>query len=261
MCKVLFKYIAMVAILLMMSGCSILTQGYIDSKPQIEKLEVQKSTKKDVIDLLGEPAIYSINLNGSNSFSIYKYYYKTPTANVDTTLLIKGNYVDGCKNCGEITAFVKESFLTEKSILIGLSVKNDELIKQYVRAFNYIENKNFKEASEIFKNLSVKNFTPAQHTLALMYLKGDGVNIDYKEAFRLLELASNANYTPAIYDLGAMYKNAEGVPQNINKAKELYIVAAKNNYPLAIQELIKIYQAEGNSKEVNKLSEQLRNLK
>ena len=46
-----------------MSGCSILTQGYVDSKPQIEKLEVQKSTKKDVIDLLGEPAIYSINLN------------------------------------------------------------------------------------------------------------------------------------------------------------------------------------------------------
>ncbi|MBY0540672.1 MAG: hypothetical protein K2P52_04575 [Campylobacterales bacterium] len=216
-----------------MSGCSILTQGYVDSKPQIEKLEVQKSTKKDLIDLLGEPAILSLNLNGSNSSSIYKYYYKTSTSNVDTTLLIKGNYIDGCKNCGEITVFMNEPFSKEKSILVGLSVKDDELIKQYVQAFNFIQNKNFKEASEIFKNLSSKHFIPSPHTLALMYLKGDGVNVDY----------------------------AEGISQNINKAKELYIKAAKNNYPLAIQELIKIYQAEGNSKEVNKLSEQLKNLK
>lgn len=71
--------------------------GYLYNKPDIHMPNT--STLSNVVAKLGEPAVSKMSFRKQ---LVYKYYYNMPNASVDTGLMIKGNYDDGCKDCGEI---------------------------------------------------------------------------------------------------------------------------------------------------------------
>ncbi|MDP3301671.1 MAG: hypothetical protein Q8S36_06870 [Sulfuricurvum sp.] len=78
--------------------------GYLYNKPNIQRLTPNISTLSDVVNTLGEPATSQMSFRKQ---LIYKYYYNMPNATIDTGLMIKGNYSNGCKGCGEIVVTFK----------------------------------------------------------------------------------------------------------------------------------------------------------
>lgn len=62
------------------------------------------STLSEVVNMLGDPATSQMTFRKQLT---YKYYYNMPNAIINTGLMIKGNYSDGCKGCGEITVTFK----------------------------------------------------------------------------------------------------------------------------------------------------------
>ena len=78
--------------------------GYLYNKPNISVLKPNISTLSDVVNTLGDPAVSKMTFRKQ---LIYTYYYNMPNAIIDTGLMIKGNYRDGCKDCGEIVVTFK----------------------------------------------------------------------------------------------------------------------------------------------------------
>lgn len=235
---------------LLVTGCSMLNPGFISSKPDTSNLVLYKSTQNDVKALLGEPAITQLAFNDK---VVYKYFYETPEATVDQTAMIKGDYRFGCQNCGEIiTTFSWEAGAPFENLkLRGISISDPQLKTQATKAYILIEQKQFKEAYPILFQAARGYFLPAQHTLGLMYINGDGVEKNFQQALFWLTKAAESDFPPALYDLGAMYRNGEGVERNTAIAKELYLKSANLNNSMAIQELIKIYKEENNEKQVS----------
>lgn len=237
------KVILLIVLTIFISACSTINPGYISSKPDLVKLTTYKNTLSDVEDSLGNPAIYQISFNKLT----YKYYYNTPEAEVSQTEMIKGSYLSGCKNCGQIVAIFKRSNdkNTKNYLLTGLSVSDSKLKSQTNNACILIGQHKFSEAYPILLDAAKWHYSVAEHTLGLMFINGDGVEKNYKQASYWFARAAGAEYAPALYDLGAMYKNGEGIPYNINAAKDLYEKSARLGYTLAMKELVKIYNAEG----------------
>ena len=78
--------------------------GFLYNKPNTRALIPNISTHADVMAVLGEPAVSQMSFR---KHLIYKYYYNMPNASIDTGLMMKGNYSDGCKGCGEIIVTFK----------------------------------------------------------------------------------------------------------------------------------------------------------
>jgi len=233
------------------SGCSLLNPGYLNSKPDIEKMTPYKTTLSDVDDALGTPAISQIEFGNQIK---YKYFYNTPNASVDTSLMIKGNYSEGCKDCGEIIAtFAWKGGVSDykQFLLRGLAVSDKRMDGEVNRACALLAEKKFEEAYPVLLKEAERHSSLAQHTVGLMYVNGDGVKKDYGKAAYWFARASGADYPPALYDLGAIYRNGEGVVVDVNKAVYFYTKSANSGYPLAMTELIKIYKVIGDQKQVD----------
>ncbi|MGE4542958.1 MAG: tetratricopeptide repeat protein [Pedobacter sp.] len=233
-----------------LSGCSLVNPGYISSKPNTETLTPNKSTRSDVVSILGDPAISHMNFVDHVS---YIYYYNMPNAFVDIGLMIKGDYSSGCRDCGKIVAtFKKEKDINSKDLLLtGLSVSDKEIDSRMYTACKLLGEQKFSEAYPIILKGAEGHSSEGQHYLGLMYINGDGVEKDYKKAFYWFARAAGANYPPALYDLGAMYRNGEGVPVNIPAAMHLYTKSANFGNQQAIIELIKMYKIIEDQKQVD----------
>ena len=228
---------------IIINGCSLLNTGYISSEPDMNKLVPFKSNIKDVTDILGEPAIYSLNM-GEKEIT-HKYYYNTPNASVDTMQMMKGDYKFGCQGCGEIITTLVYNDNNKDYLLKGLSVSNEYINNILIKASKLMSEKKYSEAFPLFLEASHQHSTIAQYTVGLMYIKGDGVNKDYTKAKYWFEQSAFSNFPPALYDLGAIYHNGEGINVDINKAVLLYEKSANLGYPNAMRELVKIYKIIG----------------
>lgn len=102
--KTIILLLSLNVLLLAVCTSSNTNPGYLYNKPNIQRLTPNASTLLDVVNTLGEPATSKMRFRND---LIYKYYYNMPNAFVDTGLMIKGNYSDGCKGCGEITVTFK----------------------------------------------------------------------------------------------------------------------------------------------------------
>jgi hypothetical protein len=232
------------------SGCSLLNPGYLNSKPEIEKMIPYKTTLSDVEDTLGTPAISQIEFGNQIK---YKYFYNTPNASVDTSLMIKGNYSEGCKDCGQIIAtFAWKGGVGDykQFLLRGLAVSDKRIESEVSHACALLAEKKFEEAYPILLKAAEGHSSLAQQTVGLMYVNGDGVERDYIKAAHWFARASGADYPPALYDLGAIYRNGEGVAVDVNTAIYFYTKSANFGYPMAMTELIKIHKAIGDQKQV-----------
>jgi hypothetical protein len=65
---------------------------------------------------------------------------------------------------------------------------------------------------EWLKSRAAQGDTEAQHSLGVMYAKGEGVPQDYTESLKWIRLAAAQGYARAQYRLGYMYAHGEGVP-------------------------------------------------
>lgn len=102
--KIIVLLLSINILLLAVCTSSNTNPGYLYNKPNIQRLLPNISTLSDVVNTLGEPASSQMSFRKQ---LIYKYYYNMPNAVIDTGLMIKGNYSDGCKGCGEIVVTFK----------------------------------------------------------------------------------------------------------------------------------------------------------
>lgn len=73
----------------------------------------------------------------------------------------------------------------------------------------------------------------AQHDLAIMYLRGNGVPIDHAQAATWLEKSAGAGIPKAQYNLGLLYEKGLGVTQNYGTAFLWYQRAARQGHTRA----------------------------
>lgn len=102
--KTIILLLSLNIILLGVCTSSNTNPGYLYNKPDIQRLIPNTSTLSDVVNTLGDPATSQMSFR---KHLTYKYYYNMPNAVIDTGLMIKGNYKDGCKGCGEIVVIFK----------------------------------------------------------------------------------------------------------------------------------------------------------
>ncbi|MDP2078947.1 MAG: hypothetical protein Q8J85_12970 [Sulfuricurvum sp.] len=102
--KIITLLLSLNILLLAVCTSSNTNPGFLYNKPNIHALIPNVSTLLDVEAVLGEPAVSQMSFRKQLT---YKYYYNLPNAKIDTGLMIKGNYSDGCKGCGEIVVTFK----------------------------------------------------------------------------------------------------------------------------------------------------------
>ena len=76
----------------------------------------------------------------------------------------------------------------------------------------------FTTAASLFKKSAEQGYSYAQHNLAVMYRKGEGVLQDYAEAVRWYKLAAKQGNKSAQYNLEVMYYSSEEVLQDYLQA-------------------------------------------
>ena len=74
----------------------------------------------------------------------------------------------------------------------------------------------------------------AQYYMAMMYLKGQGVDQNYKVASEWFRRASEKNIAQAQYKLGDLYFNGRGVPKDYENAYIWYSVGASHKHKLSV---------------------------
>lgn len=158
-----------------------------------------------------------------------------------------------------------------KKILLSLKDKNfkfksmigndiQDSNEQLIIGYKYLESKQFPKAKYWIEKSALQGNAHAEWTLGLMFIRGDGCQVDYTSAKNWLEKSSNQGHIQAIYDLAAMYNNGEGVQKDTDMAKQLFIKCADAGYKAAFTELIKIYQKEENKEKVEYWKEKLSKL-
>jgi TPR repeat protein len=74
---------------------------------------------------------------------------------------------------------------------------------------------NYKKAAWLYGKATEQNHLKAQFFLALMYLKGRGVDKDLQKAFELATKSASQGFYKAQYLLAQMYLRGVGVQQNV----------------------------------------------
>ena len=97
--------------------------------------------------------------------------------------------------------------------------------------------KDFATAVKIIRPPAVQGEAWAQHSLAYLYVRGQGVVQDYAEAVKWFRLAAQRGNVHAQNMLGRMYDNGQGVVQDYVKAHSWYNLAASKGQPSAFSNL------------------------
>tara|TARA_R110000796_G_scaffold105670_1_gene215999 strand:+ start:841 stop:1425 length:585 start_codon:yes stop_codon:yes gene_type:complete len=104
----------------------------------------------------------------------------------------------------------------------------------------------FTTAASLFKKSAEQGYSYAQHNLAVMYRKGEGVLQDYTEAVRWYKLAAEQGHSLAQFASGNAYRKGEGVLQDYAEAVRWYELAAKQGNSSAQYNLaLRYYYGEG----------------
>lgn len=88
----------------------------------------------------------------------------------------------------------------------------------------------YQTALKEIRPLAEEGNRSAQHILAVMYYKGDGVKQDNITAFKWFEKAAKQGHAIAQFNLGQMYYRGRGVRQSLEKAKEWLGKACDNKF-------------------------------
>jgi len=108
----------------------------------------------------------------------------------------------------------------------------------HLSGMSKLEPKSWKNAFEIWKQLSKEGSGPSQYFAGLCYQRGLGTRIDHKEAFRHFLLSSenptrNVYRAIAMHQVATLYESGQGTPRNKKLAVEWMAKAAKERHPAA----------------------------
>lgn len=106
------------------------------------------------------------------------------------------------------------------------------------------ENKDYQLTAKLLEQAAVLDHPHAQYNLAVMYQKGEGVELDMNKALFWYEKASHANLAIAQYNLGMIYFEGAIVEKDEAKAKELWQKAAAQGLEIAVKLMYSINNYE-----------------
>ncbi len=109
----------------------------------------------------------------------------------------------------------------------------------------------YETAYNNYKPLSDFGIPEAQTNLALLYLKGNGVEKNPSLAFELMSSAAKSGYTRAKFELARIYEKGLGTKKDINAATIWYQKAADDNYVRAYHYLANIYKKNDPQKAIS----------
>jgi TPR repeat protein len=113
------------------------------------------------------------------------------------------------------------------------AASNGNLTAQFNLAMIYKkegDNKDYKKAFELFKQLAEKEYSRGISMLGYCYFNGIGTNVDNQKAFELYKKAANLGNSVAQYNLASMY---ESDVKDIKQAIYWYKASACQGYPNA----------------------------
>lgn len=97
-----------------------------------------------------------------------------------------------------------------------------------------VDKPSYSEAAALFRKAVDANVPQAQHSLALMYEYGLGVEQNFDLAIKYYRKATELNHVESIYNLALMYAFARGVAQDFARARSLLETAAKVDHAPSI---------------------------
>ena len=97
--------------------------------------------------------------------------------------------------------------------------------------------RNAVNSNELFEDLADDGHPEAQNNLAVMYMNGQGTDVDYEEAAELLQKSADQGVTAAMFHLGILYLYGKGVDQDLDKAGSLLTEACDKNLNVACEKL------------------------
>ncbi|MDZ4742386.1 MAG: tetratricopeptide repeat-containing serine protease family protein [Verrucomicrobiota bacterium] len=113
-------------------------------------------------------------------------------------------------------------------LFIPLIVRSQEnnYDSEYQKAKALTETGAYSQAIETFKKLAEAGFAPAQTSLAMFYLQGNGVDKNPSLAFENFQKAANQGDIQAQVYLAGCYANAIGTPKNVEESAVWFKKAA-----------------------------------
>lgn len=124
-------------------------------------------------------------------------------------------------------------------------VSSSDAYKEYLMALMYMKGQGVEQdyfkAFNTFTLASENGYLHSNYYLGNMYYYDLGVPQDYIEAFNYYLKASEANDSYAYYRIAKMYLKGQGVEANIKKAEKFFLIAAENDNPFACYYLGNIY--------------------
>jgi len=139
--------------------------------------------------------------------------------------------------------FLEKNF-EEATKLYKLSAEQGYAFAQHQLALHYYSgegvSQDYKKSSYWYRKAAEQGNAASQVDLAFMYIDGYGVEYDPEEAVRWFRLAAKQGDAQGQYNLGYSYYTGYGVPKNISTAKELWQKAAKQGHKQAAHNLKKL---------------------
>jgi uncharacterized protein len=122
---------------------------------------------------------------------------------------------------------MKSFTLLISSILLVFFLAGCSSADTYEDGVKAYDAKNYSKAFKIFTAEANKGNPDAQHSLGLMYNRGDGeVRQDYSQAVKWYSAAAEKGNINALANLAIMHLNGTGVPQNYINGYALSSLAA-----------------------------------
>lgn len=125
-----------------------------------------------------------------------------------------------------------------------------EVVSLYLKAREYIENKEYEKAFSIFEKLAKRGQSKGikvewtenlcgsvlgENGLGYMYAKGLYVTKNYNKAVSWFKKAADKHFSMAIFNLSIAYRNGDGVKQSNAEANRLNHQAALQGYGTAVE--------------------------
>lgn len=123
----------------------------------------------------------------------------------------------------------------------------------YTRAVQYLDEKNYSQAIDIFRKLANNDYAPAQDKLAWMYQNGWGVEQSYSQAVSWFRKAAEQGNTEAMASMGLMYYRGWGVERDYDTSLEWYGKAARQGSEVAQRRINSIQTIKTNKAKIASL--------
>ena len=120
----------------------------------------------------------------------------------------------------------------------------------YTRAVQYLDEKNYSQAIDIFRKLANNDYAPAQDKLAWMYQNGWGVEQSYSQAVSWFRKAAEQGNTEAMASMGLMYYRGWGVERDYDTSLEWYGKAARQGSEVAQRRINSIQTLKANKQKI-----------